>query len=325
MLALFRTYQLVVHAVVLIYLAVLWLPSFLVEVPVPVEPGGYVMQWLHSVLPEYRALHLALALLLVWLQGGLLSQMVLNYRMGAQGTLFSGLMLAWYCSSAPDLIQLSPPLVGNTFLIMAMHQAFTLYRSNEAARALFNTGFLISMAALCYFPLVVLAVLVWFGIGILRSHRLQETLQYAVGLGLPWFLLFLIYYWAGPEASWAELAGLPDKWPPVFTGPQGWRLPAQAAVLGTLLLVLIGQSRRLGYGETIQVQKYLSLAYLMLLGAGAGLLLPGVFRFDHMLTAALPAAMLSGIWLTRLPPRVAETVHFLMLLAILLVQYYPLL
>ncbi|MCO6485489.1 MAG: hypothetical protein J5I41_06885, partial [Saprospiraceae bacterium] len=83
MLSLFRTYQLVVHAVVLLYLAVLWLPSFLVEAPVQAEPGGYVMQWLLSVLPEHRSLHLSLALLLVWLQGGLLSQMVLNYRMGA--------------------------------------------------------------------------------------------------------------------------------------------------------------------------------------------------------------------------------------------------
>lgn len=325
MLALFRTNQLIVHALVLPYLLILWLPSFLSGEAVHLEGGGYIAVWLWSVLPDNANLLLTVALLLVWLQGLVLNALVQEYRMGPQATLLAGLALAWFASATPEFTRFGPLVVGNTFVVLALHQAYALYRHAGPAAALFNTGFLVSLAGLSYFPFLVLAPLGWFLLGIQRGHRLAETLQYLIGVLLPWFLLFALWYWVRPEMGFAQLAGLPASWPPILTGPAGLRLPLTSLVLGAIILYLLSRVPWLGLGETIQVQKNIALAALFLLGGGLSLLLPPALYFHHWLVCAIPAGLLMGLWLARIPARWAETVHFLLFAAALIYQYFPLL
>lgn len=325
MLALFRTNQLIVHALVLGYLLVLWFPSFLNAEPAHLEGGGYVAVWLRSVMPDSTTLLLAVALILVWVQGLVLNALVQEYRMGAQATLFAGVALAWFSSATPEFTRFGPLVIGNTFVVFALHQAYALYRHPGPAATLFNTGFLISLAGLSYFPFMMLAPLGWFVLGIQRGHRLEETLQYLIGVLLPWFLLWVLWYWVQPEMGFMQVAGLPDSWPPVLAGPAGLRLPLTSLLLGVIILYLLGRVPWLGLGETIQVQKNISLAALFLLGGGLSLALPPALYFQHWLVCAVPAGLLMGLWLARIPARWAETVHFLLFAAALIYQYFPLL
>jgi len=325
LLALFRTNQLIVHIAVLLYLGILWLPAYLSGDSGQEEGAGFITRWLWSVLPSEKGFLLSLAIVLVWLQGLVLNFLVQEYRMGPQITLFSGVALAWFCSAAPEFTSFNALLVGNTFLVFALHQAYALYRHPQPAAALFNVGFLFSLAALSYFPFAVLVPLGWFLLGIQRGHRLDETLQYLVGAALPWFLLFVIWYWAAPEETFSLVAGIPESWPAQWIGPVGARLPLAALLLTTLIVFLLTRSVSLKLGETMQVQKNIDLACLLLLGGGCSLLLAGPLPFQHLLICALPAALLMGLWLGRLSSRWAETIHFLFFAAALIYQYFPLL
>lgn len=325
MLRFFRTNQIVLHTLVLLYLAILWLPAFLDGEEAVAEGAGYVTQWLLALLPDGARVHLTVALLLVWFQGLVVSSLALEYRMGPVATLFPGLALALIHSSTPEGLGLHAPLVGNVFVVLALQQFFVLYKSGQPALQVFNAGLLLGLASLSFFPYAALLPAGWFALGIMRSNRLRETLQYLIGAALPWFLLWLAWYWQQPEVGFSELAGVTLGWPPYLIGTSGPRMPVQAIALLLAMLYLVSRFTILGLGETTQVQKNISLAYIFLLAGAGSLLLTGRILFPHFYVVVVPAGLLAGLWAARLKPGTAETIHFLLFVAVAIYQYFPLL
>ena len=325
LLRLFRTNQIVLHTLVLAYLAILWLPAFLDGEEASAEGAGYVTQWLLAILPDGARVHLVTALLLVWLQGLVVSSLALEYRMGPVATLFPGLALGLLHSATPEGLGLHAPLVGNLFVVLALQQLYTLYKSTHPAMQVFNVGLLLGLASLSFFPLAALLPAGWFALGIMRSNRLKETLQYLIGAAMPWFLLWLSWYWQQPAVSFCELAGVTLGWPPYLIGPSGPRMPVQALALLLVLFFLVSRFSQLGLGETTQVQKNISLAYIFLLAGAGSLLLTGSIQFPHFYVSVVPAGLLMGLWAARTKPARAETIHFLVFVLVAIYQYFPLL
>lgn len=67
-----------------------------------------------------------------------------------------GLIYILLMSSSPSMISLNPILLANLFLIPAMHILIDVYEEESIAKELFNSGFLIGMASLFYYPTVIL-------------------------------------------------------------------------------------------------------------------------------------------------------------------------
>jgi hypothetical protein len=122
-----------------------------------------------------------------------------------------------------------------------------------------------------------------------------------------------------------ELAGVYVGWPPLFIDPEGIRIIVQGVLILILLGLVLSRASLLGLGETIQVHKYISLAYIFLLAGGFSLLLTRHIYFNHFLIVAIPIGLLGGLWMARVPARWSESVHFLLLVAALIYQYFPLL
>lgn len=325
MLQIFRTNQRVIHVLVLVYLSILWAPSFITGLETPKEGAGYIAIWLWSILPLSSTIYLIVALVLVWVQGLILNHLVLEYRMGPYATLFPGLFLAWFYSATPEFIGLYPVLIANTFIALALHQFYAIYKNQSPALQVFNSGFLLSLASLSFFPAIALIPAGWVVLGILRGNRLDQILQYLIGALLPWFFLFLIYFWVEPTGTFIDLAGIYLGWPPLFLGPDGIRIWVQGLFILIVILFMVSRVKLLGLGETIQVHKYLNIGYIFLLTGAMSLLLTDHIFFNHYLIIAIPLGLLGGLWLARMPPRWSESAHFLLLAGALLYQYFPLL
>lgn len=307
------------------YLVVLWFPSWLIaDEPVRREGAGYIMQWVLSVMPNSTGGYLTLAVLLIWLQGLIINYIVLAFRMGPQANLFAGLALAWLYSCAPEFTLFGPVLLGNTFVALVLLQVYALYRRVDAARGIFNAGALTSLAALCFFPMVALLPAVWLALGHQRGHNFRETLQFIIGAVMPWMMLYLIFFWAEPAVSFGELAGVTWDWPLQMVGSPGLRVLFQGILLMVLILMLLTRFSLLGLGETIQVQKNISIAYGFMLAGAGSLLFSGLIYFNQVLVLGIPMALLLGLWMGRAPVRWVETVHFLLLIVAILYQYFPL-
>ena len=77
-------------------------------------------------------------MLLVVLQAIMLNTVVNNYKMGRELTYFTALCYILLASAIPEFLYLSPALMGNTFLIIALAEMFKWYRKFEASASIFN-------------------------------------------------------------------------------------------------------------------------------------------------------------------------------------------
>lgn len=326
MLQVFRTNQLFIHLLVLVYLAVLWLPGYLIQPSGGQQSGGFVFAWLTNLIGGERAWYwsLTLAILLVWFQGLVINHLMNEYRIGTQATLFPGLFVAWFYSCSPEFYGLTPQLVANTFLVLALHQIYKVYKQGDSALSTFNAGFLIGLASLSSFAYLLLGIWGWVAIGILRSRKVRETLQYTVGLALPWGFLYLLEVILSPVGSFAQLAGVNWGWPPLLIGPDNYRIIIQSVVLVILILLVVSQYTQVTLGETMQVQKNIQILYWAMLFGLAALLCVHRISFSHMLLIAIPIGALLGLWFVRIRPAMAEMIHFLLFVAVLVYQYFPL-
>lgn len=326
MLQLFRTNQLVVHLLVLLYLVILCMPGYLVQPTRGVQGGGFVFAWLTNLFSGENAWFwsMTLSILLVWFQGLAINYLTNEYRIGLQATLFPGLFIAWLYSCTPEFYGMSPQLVANTFLVMALHQVYKVYKQGDSALTIFNAGFLLGLASLSSFAYLMLGIWGWVAIGILRSRKIRETLQYAVGLALPWGFLVLMEVMLSPVGSFAQLAGVNWGWPPLLIGPDSYRIIIQGVVLCLLILLMISQFTQVTQGETMQVQKNIQILYWAMLFGLAALGFIHRISFTHMLLIAIPVGTLLGLWFVRIRPALAEMIHFLLFVAVLVYQYFPL-
>jgi hypothetical protein len=323
LLKIFRTNQVLLHALVGGYLIILWLPTFITQPAITKVYDGYLFNTILSWLPEWGTFHLIVAMALIWIQGFFLSKMNLDYRMGPSMTLFPGLMLTLFYASAPDFLSLNPFILANTLIIFALGSAFQLYQNKKSALVTFNLGFLISLAALIYTPYIVFLIAGFYALSKMRGLDIREITQLMIGAMLPWFFLYFAYYWYGQSGSFmAWWGGIPGF--PVLAGPSGWRVYINVFLFLVLIIFTITQSQKINLGEKIQVQKNISITYMFLLLSGLSIFIANALYFEHFLITAVPIGLILGLWMARLPEKWAESFHLMLFLAILVYQYFPL-
>lgn len=123
-----------------------------------------------------------------------INRLVIKHRLANQITLLPGLIYAVLVSFLPEYCLLTPFLIANTFVLMAISQIFKTYKNPKAADTLFNIGFLIAMSSL-FVPNYLIILLVGFiGLFILRSVKVFEIFQLLSGAVLVFFAFSSILY-----------------------------------------------------------------------------------------------------------------------------------
>nr|GFC10263.1 hypothetical protein [Tanacetum cinerariifolium] len=144
-------------------------------------------------------------------------------------------------SLSTQLDELSPLLIGHTFIIFALSALLPTSREGYDNRRLFRAGFLIGLAALCYLPLGAFVVLGLFAVLIFAANSFRSALLLLCGFGSPHALVATVFSYVGAlpnfahmhlerglNPSLASVDGLP---PAVATRPGG--LGTRAAISGS--------------------------------------------------------------------------------------------
>lgn len=98
-------------------------------------------------------------------------------------------------SLQPEMLSLHPIVIANLFMLLALHKLMQTYRKETAYSEAFDTGFFISLAALCYIPSLIFILLLWIGLIIIRPFIWREWVISLIGLILPWIFLIMYYFW----------------------------------------------------------------------------------------------------------------------------------
>jgi hypothetical protein len=104
-----------------------------------------------------------------------------NYTAAMAYVLLSGILTQW-CS-------ISPALMANFLLIWLFIKLSRLYNHPSPKTLLFNTGFIVGLAVICYHPTAILILVVLFALAVVRPFNFAEWVILLMGILLPYYFL----------------------------------------------------------------------------------------------------------------------------------------
>lgn len=144
-----------------------------------------------------------LAIIIIYYHILYINRLVIRHRLANQITLLPGMIYALLVSFLPEYCLLTPFLIANTFILIAIGQIFKTYKRPKAADILFNIGLLVAVSSL-FVPNYLIILLVGFvGLFVLRSLKIFEIFQLLSGAATVFFafacILFLLDINISPE------------------------------------------------------------------------------------------------------------------------------
>jgi hypothetical protein len=283
---------------------------------------GILSEWVYGWVGSQQLVSHVLAILLLLVQGFLVNVLTINHRLSNEITLFSGVFYVLVSCALPDFLYLSPVLIGNTFLLLALLDLFETYKNPACADKIFNAGFWIGLASLFYFPFLFFFIMLVAALNILRAFNVREQLMSLAGVLIPYLLVGLYFFWFNQfdvflekqfvrNMDFLDIGGL-------FSGG------VQYLKLGIFVLLVIFALINNSFfliKKNIQVQKKISILFWALAAAGVGLFFQKGLTFEHFLLFAAPMGIFLAFSFNQMKPHWAESIHLLMLVGVLALQF----
>lgn len=325
MLELFRTNQLALSILLLFYVVLLRFPVFIVPDTFSVQAAGIwswaVYDWLGGASGRTPDI---VAMILLFLQSVYLNQIVIKHRLARNISLFPGVFYILVASLFPEFNHLSPLLMANTFYIIALGELMEIYKRNTSADRIFNAGFWIAVASLFYFSYLSLLILAIIAIFVMRAVRISEVLTLLSGAIVTYFLASLYYFWNDRLVEFIHIQFTKNIGFIDLQIPLNWQLYAQIGLIGLLIIIVFFSYRSYTLRQNIQTQKKLSILSWAIITATISLLVQSNIGFDHLLMIAVPLGVFLSLNFINMSARWAETLHLLLLIAIIVWQFKPL-
>jgi len=320
-LALFRTNQFMANIFLLLYAVVVRGSVFMQSETFTLSQPGIFTELLYQWIPPFSTEGFVLATVLVFIQAILINIIVGKNRIAKEISLLPGMFYVLLSSAFSEFLYLSPLILANTFYIIVLMELFSSYRKYSAAGAIFNIGLWAGVASLFYSSYLFLFILGMAGLGILRSFNIKEQLMAISGLLAPYILTGTYFFLTDQFAEFwqkqiqtsfgfLDLEGTPDL---IFYIKMG----LLGLLLATFILSYNGYTKK----KNIQQQKYINVLFTGLLLSAFPLLFQANIRLDHLLILVPTAGILLSFNFQNARPPIAESIHLLLLIGLLVLQF----
>lgn len=321
MFKLFKTNRLFQSLLFIPYLLLLRWYGFSHDIPSHFESGNILYSLLLGQGETSALVTISIATVLVFIQAILLILITNKHKLFGDENLLSGLFYIIITSISIYFMGLSPALLANTFLILALMDLFQIYKIKEPATHHFQAGFWIALASLFYGVFSVFFLFGFIAIIIMRTAEIRIFLQYLSGFLVPYFLMFTYFF------AQKKLAFFSQK----ILEPFGlFELTPLATkdfyTLGIFLVLLLLVF--FNYGTFIQRkgmknQKIISLLYIFLLISIGSIFIQSPIQIEYLLSLAIPLSILIALLFSRITSIFwTEIWHILLILAILMGHYW---
>ncbi|MBL7815215.1 MAG: hypothetical protein JNL70_09400 [Saprospiraceae bacterium] len=324
MLSFFRTNQLFLNVLLLLYLVVMRVSSFIHPIEVAPLEHGILTKWIYTIFPPLSTSAFVLGFLLIFVQGTLINVTMARFRVAAELSLLPGLFYCFFTSMMPDFLPLSSIILGNTFVILALSNLYDTYKSNTVAGRIFDTGLWLGVASLFHFSFIFLVFWGIIGLGILRGIRLKEVFMFLIGLSVPIFLEFVYCFWTNNLPSFSEHFTKNIGLMSVFRY-NATDIYLKLGLTVLFLVMTLMASNQFMSRRNMMAQKYISILYWLMLICGiTSLIQPGV-NLSQLLIISIPIGILLSMTFQRITPAIAEALHLLLVMIALILQFFYLL
>ncbi len=259
--------------IILLFAAVLWLTAFINPPELPaaltVTPfqdtfAGLESSWLITLL----------ALVLVLIQGGLLTLITGNYRILGLTNLLPMLIYLVFMSFSKNHLTLHPAMVSNLFVILFIRQLIANQGQREVLLEWFNASLLIGIAALFHPANLLLLLLLWTTFVIYRIYKLREWIISFLGIlvvGL--FYAFYLFWTENLDSGFLYIADFYSGIPGALPKSLPLDLYAFMGVLAFLTLITVPRMIFKLDENIIRTRKRLNVVIFHALLIAAGIIL----------------------------------------------------
>ncbi len=321
MLNLFRTNQLLFSMLLIFYAVVLHIAAFVVPDDWQPASYGYLSSLIYNWIGYQGLMPDVLAIALIFAQATTINSIVAIHRLDDTVTLFPGLFFILIASALPDFLHLSPLHLANTFYLIALSEAFKIYKKPSAADNIFNIGFWVSVGSLFYFSYAIFIILGFIILNILRAFTIQERLMVFIGALVPYLLTSVYVFWNDQWSDFVQIQFIKNigflnfKIAPVI------ETYLKIGFVAIFLIIAIFSYGLYEFKKNIQIQKKINVLFWCLLFSVFTLLFQAGIQLDHLLILAVPLGFLIAINFTNLSNRWAEILHLFILVVVFIFQY----
>lgn len=324
MLSFFRTNQLFLNVLLLIYLAIMRASTFIHPAgSVPLD-HGIMTNWVYSVFTPLSMSSSILAFLLIFVQATLINLTIARFRVATDVSLLPGVFYCLFTSLMPDFLPLSSILLGNTFLILALYNLFDTFKNNFVAGRIFDAGLWLGVASLFHFSYIFLVFWGIIGLSILRGIRFKEFSMFFIGLIVPIFLFSVYCFWSNNLPALGEhftenigiISVIRHNTSDIYV---------KIGITSLLLALTLVASSQFFSRRNMAAQKYISMLYWLMLICGLTTLIQPGIDLNQLLIISVPISILLSMTFQRIAPAMAEALHMLLMMVALVLQFLYLL
>jgi len=297
----------------------MWVFAFINPVPLVAENTMPFYSLFARWLGEIGLVANFLAILLLVIQSIMLNDTVTKSQILNRNNYLPSLLYLVLMSSCPSLLTLHPVLFANFFLIIAIGRMLTIYRQENVFSQVFDTGFLIAIASLFYFPVILLFPFVWISLIILRPFLWREWVIPL--MVVPYLFVGVYFFWLDElDSFWNEsiVAPIIDRTYNLVISESFYFL------IGMSLIILFLSFRKLSEGlslNTIRARKLLTvLAWFFVFSLISVLTAPS-FSINYFVLIAIPLSIYTTSYFLSARSRLwPEVIFFLLIGSIVFVQ-----
>lgn len=264
------------------------------------------------------------ACVLIFIQALIINYIFSNQKISRENTLFAGVFYILFISLVTENNVLSPVLIANTFMLLAINNIMDTQLNTEASAPIFNAGFLLGTAALIYTPFLGFVLYGIIALNMLRAFKFQELLQFLIGVIIPYFMLFTYKYWNDmPFVEFDVFNELFLSIPSIHADSMVM-LYVAAGMLTLMLLFSLVNYSNITSKKSVQAKKKINLMYWYILFCVLTFLGFRTDHLEHLSSLAIPMGILVGISASESQRKLSYELVHILLITIVFAGYFKL-
>lgn len=284
----------------------------------PSMPLWKLLSGLFSQLPSF--VNFILFSGLISLEAIYLNLLLNKHEVLYKNSYLPSLCFALVSSASGALLMVHPVHLINLILLKVFDNMFSLFKNEAPVRALFDSGFLMALAALLYFPAISGFLLLLLAISLLRPFNIREWLVMLIGYGLPLFFVSVVAFWNEQllvywKNYFDNFRQIRPQWNIVMTT----KLQVLAGVMSAFLMMAVLKLRSNYFKNIIRTRTYQQMLFFFLLVSGASILMVNHIAMIHFVSLAIPVAVFYAYYFVAAKKRLwmAEGILWILIFTVL--------
>ncbi len=265
--------------------------------------------------------NILLAAVMVLIQALLLNYLINHYNLLSKPSFLPALMYVTLSGLFSPFLVLSAPLICNFLLIWMLFKFISLYKGEGAMSIAYDTGMIVALGSLLYFPFIYLFLAIWIALILFKPFNWREWVAGILGYGTIFFFLAVFFYLNDRIVVFYKI------WVPL-----GKKFPDHISINSYSYLLLIPvlmilvfcffKLRQNFFKSYVQIRKTFQLLFFIFLIAGFSFYVNSSFHLNHFLLCIAPAAVFFAYYFLYATKKwFYESLYLLLLISIIYFQF----